>query len=47
VFHVKKTRENFRNSTVDTLISPCGEEISHMDEAYRTIVEHFSKTADE
>ena len=43
VFHVKKTRENFRNSTIDTLISPSGEEISHKDEVNRTIVEHFSK----
>jgi hypothetical protein len=40
---VKKTRENFRNSTIDTLISSSGEEISHKDEVNRTIVEHFLK----
>ncbi len=43
VFHVKKTRENFRNCSIDTLISPSGEEISLKDEVNRTIVEHFEK----
>jgi len=39
---VKKTRENFRNCTIETLISPSGEEISLKDDVNRTIVEHFS-----
>jgi hypothetical protein len=43
-FHEKKTRENFRNCSIDTLISPCGEEISLKEEVNRTIVEHFEKT---